>query len=132
MGDFVTIEERLNNPTILPTFKKKFNELWGKDISFQYIDPCWLDSEDSTYDKKSGKMRKYTDREIMELIDGGEFFDLFDDVEGPEHYSCKKCQIKTVGEEHILNKYPNLDNHTEYQIMNYCESCQEEYLKEMT
>jgi len=128
MNNFTTIEKRINNSTILPLLKKLFEKHWGKDLVFQYIDPCWLDSEDSIFDKKLNIMRRLTNKEIIQdYLE--ETLDIFNDSESSENYFCEKCHKETLGKEYVLERYPRLNNNIEYKIMNYCESCQDKYLE---
>ena len=75
-----TIERKLENPVILKKVKKEFENFWGKEIPFQYIDDEDILSIDAS---------DMTESKIVSLITEN-LFDIFYEL-SDEEFSCKKC-----------------------------------------
>ena len=124
-----TIEERINDPKIIPELEKVFKAFWGDDIPFQYVDNG-LDYEADCYDDKIGAWRKMTDREIIEYFED-ELIDIHYPIDSPTLYVCENCKRNELDENYITERYPETDKITEEKIMNWCEECQDNYIRKM-
>lgn len=114
----ITLEEKINEPQILKKLKKKFESFWGKDEPFQYIEDESLDMDVSDL----------TEQEIIEYIEVGGIFDIYDDNETASAYICKKCNSKYLSDEEPDYRHPEISSRTSFEIMDYCEDCRIDYL----
>ena len=122
-----TLQERLDNPKIFPKLKKAFEETWGTNISFQYIDDELLDFKAEMYNEKTKTYREMTDKEVIQYFKEN-LLDIFDDCESPSTYHCNNCLIKYASDTYVLDRYPDLISE-EFDLMNWCEDCQDDYIQ---
>ncbi|MFP4645257.1 MAG: hypothetical protein ACLFNB_01280 [Candidatus Woesearchaeota archaeon] len=121
--DSPTVEERID--LLLPRLKREFKKRNGNAI-FNYI---YIDGDMQT------DSSRFSDDEFIEF-----FFKEFSDVNGEwftgeGEYECSQCisinplfPSNLVSMDYILNRHPYITSEDEFKIMNYCDSCQDDYL----
>ena len=121
-----TIEERIWNPPTLKKLKKKFEEFYGKDVPFQYIENGELDN-DFIYlpNSKEIKVDHATDEKFITYVNYEIMLNNAQVHMDNDSPICEKCEKEEIGE------YPITDNQIEeLETMNKCNDCREDYFNQ--